>query len=54
MTPKTVKDYCRKLSETCGKVGGYILAGGAQVDNGKPENIRAMLDAAREFGVYKK
>jgi hypothetical protein len=53
-TPKAVKDYCRKLIETCGKGGGYILAGGAQVDNGKPENVRAMLDAAKEFGVYKK
>jgi uroporphyrinogen-III decarboxylase len=53
-TPKAVKDYCRKLIESCGKGGGYILAGGAQVDNGKPENIRAMLDAAKEYGVYKK
>lgn len=53
-TPKSVKDYCRKLIETCGKGGGYILAGGAQVDNGKPENVRAMLDAAKEYGVYRK
>ncbi|MFA5308851.1 MAG: uroporphyrinogen decarboxylase family protein [Dehalococcoidales bacterium] len=53
-TPKAVKEYCRKLIETCGKGGGYILSGGAQVDNGKPENVRAMLEAAREYGVYKK
>lgn len=53
-TPKSVKEYCRKLIETCGKGGGYILAGGAQVDNGKPENVRAVLDAAKEYGVYKK
>jgi len=53
-TPKAVKDYCRKLIETCGKGGGYILAGGAQVDNGKVDNVRAMLDAAKEYGVYKK
>jgi uroporphyrinogen-III decarboxylase len=53
-TPKAVKEYCRKLIETCGKGGGYILAGGAQVDNGKVENVRAMLDAAKEYGVYKK
>jgi uroporphyrinogen-III decarboxylase len=53
-TPKAVKEYCKKLIETCGKGGGYILAGGAQVDNGKPENIRAMLEAAFEYGVYKK
>jgi hypothetical protein len=52
--PKSVKEYCKKLIETCGKGGGYILAGGASVDNGKPENIRAMLEAAFEYGVYKK
>jgi uroporphyrinogen-III decarboxylase len=53
-TPKAVKDYCRKLIETCGKGGGYILAAGAQIDNGKVENVRAMLDAAKEYGTYKK
>jgi uroporphyrinogen-III decarboxylase len=52
--PKAVKEYCRKLIETCGKGGGYILACGAQVDNGKLENLHAMLDAAKEYGVYKK
>ncbi|MGD1119151.1 MAG: uroporphyrinogen decarboxylase family protein [Dehalococcoidales bacterium] len=53
-TPKAVKDYCKKLIDTCGKGGGYILAGGASADNSKVENIRAMLDAAKEYGVYKK
>jgi len=53
-TPKAVKDYCKKLIETCGKGGGYVLSGGAQVDNGKLENVRAVLDTAREYGVYKK
>jgi len=53
-TPKQVKEYCRNLIEVCGKGGGYILAGGAQVDNGKPENFRAMLEAARDYGVYNK
>lgn len=53
-TPKQVKDYCKKLIETCGPGGGYILSAGAQIDNGKVENIRAMLDAAKEYGVYKK
>ncbi len=53
-TPKTIKEYCRKLIEKCSKGGGYILAGGAQVDNAKLENVRAMLDSAKEYGVYKK
>lgn len=53
-TPRAVKEYCRKLIEVCGPGGGYILSGGAQIDNGRIENVRAMLDAAKEYGVYKK
>jgi uroporphyrinogen-III decarboxylase len=53
-TPAAVKEYCRKLIEVCGKGGGYILAGGAQADRAKKENLRAMLDTAKEYGVYKK
>jgi uroporphyrinogen-III decarboxylase len=51
-TPQQVKEYCRKLIEVCGKGGGYILAGGAMVDEARPENFRAMMDAAKEYGVY--
>ncbi|MFH1646174.1 MAG: uroporphyrinogen decarboxylase family protein [Chloroflexota bacterium] len=52
--PAEVKAYCRKLIETCGKGGGYILSGGANIDNGNPENLRAMMAAAKEYGVYRK
>ena len=51
-TPQELKDYCRKLIETCGQGGGYILASGASIDNGNPDNIRAVLEAAREYGTY--
>jgi uroporphyrinogen-III decarboxylase len=47
-----VKEYCRKLIEVCAPGGGFILAGGAQVDEGNPDNLRAMLDAAKEYGKY--
>jgi uroporphyrinogen-III decarboxylase len=53
-TPAQVKECCRKLIEDCAKGGGYILGGGASVDNGKFENFKAMMDAAKEFGTYKK
>jgi len=53
-TVQQVKDYCRKLIEDCAAGGGYILAGGASIDNGKIENLKAMMDAAKEYGVYKK
>jgi uroporphyrinogen-III decarboxylase len=52
-TPQQVKEHCRKLIEGCGKDGGYILAAGANIDEGNPENVRAMMNAAREYGVYK-
>ena len=51
-TPQEVKEHCRKLIEVCGKGGGYILAGGAMLDKGDPDNIHAMSDAAFEYGVY--
>jgi len=52
-TTGQVKENCRRLIETCAPGGGYILAGGAHIDTGKIENLRAMMDAAREYGVYK-
>jgi len=52
-TPQDVKDYARKLIDTAGKGGGYIMASGAVIDEAKPENIKAMIDATKEYGVYK-
>jgi hypothetical protein len=50
--PEDVKEYCRKLIEVCAPGGGFILAGGAHVDKGNPENLRAMMAAAKEYGRY--
>ncbi len=51
-TPEQVKEHCRRLIETCAPGGGYILAGGASIDKGKIENLRAMMEAAYEYGTY--
>jgi hypothetical protein len=51
--PADVKARCRKLIEDCGKGGGYILAAGCVPDDPKLENLRAMVAAAKEFGVYR-
>jgi hypothetical protein len=51
-TPEIVKEACRKLIETCGKGGGYILTGGAGMNVGNPDNLHAMMAAAREYGRY--
>jgi len=52
-TPQEVKEYCRKLIEVAGKGGGFILTGGSDINKGNPENLRAMMEAAKEYGVYK-
>jgi hypothetical protein len=51
-TPKEVKEYCRKLIEVCGEGGGFILTGGASIDKGNPDSLRAMTEAVMEYGVY--
>lgn len=52
-TPKEVKEYCRKLIETCAPGGGYILAGGCTATETKnPDNFRAFMQAAKEYGTY--
>jgi len=52
--PEEMKAYCRKLIEECGKGGGYLLSAGAIPENPKLENLRAMMEAIREYGVYRK
>jgi hypothetical protein len=52
-SPADVKACCRKLIETCGKDGGYIMAAGCIADNPKVENLQAMMEAVREYGAYR-
>jgi uroporphyrinogen-III decarboxylase len=52
-TSAQVKENCRRLIETCAPGGGYILAGGASIDKGDIANLRAMMEAAYEYGVYR-
>lgn len=47
-----VKAESRRLIEVCGPGGGYILGPGAIPESPKLENLRAMVEAAREQGVY--
>jgi uroporphyrinogen-III decarboxylase len=52
-TSQEVKDYAKKLIETCGEGGGFIMMNGAVIDEAKPENVKAMIEATKEFGVYR-
>ncbi|HWR51389.1 MAG TPA: uroporphyrinogen decarboxylase family protein [Bryobacteraceae bacterium] len=52
--PAQVKAECRKLIETIGADGGYIMDASAIIQNDATiENVRAMTDATREYGVYR-
>jgi hypothetical protein len=48
-----VKNHCKKLIDVVGKDGGYIMAPRSSIDEVKPENLKAMIDFTKEYGVYK-
>jgi uroporphyrinogen-III decarboxylase len=52
-SPEQVRKEVRTLIEAVGKEGGYIMDASAIMQNDtRPENMRALVEAAREFGVY--
>jgi uroporphyrinogen-III decarboxylase len=53
-TPEDVKEYCRWLIDTCGPGGGYILSLGISVNTVAPANLQAIIETAKEYGVYHK
>jgi uroporphyrinogen-III decarboxylase len=54
-SPREVKDYSRRLIENCSEGGGFILAAGTNsIEGASIENLRAMVEAVAEYGVYAK
>jgi len=52
-TPEQVRAEVKKLIEILGKEGGYIMDASSIIQNdAKPENMKAMVEATREFGIY--
>ena len=51
-TVQEVKDHCKKLIDVVGKDGGYIMHHSCALDEAKPENVKAMIDTCKEYGVY--
>ena len=52
-TPEEVKAECKKVIDAVAQDGGYIMDAGALITNeAKVENIRAMIEFTREYGVY--
>jgi hypothetical protein len=50
-TPGDVRGYCRTLIDRVGKNGGLIMDSAVMLDEAKPENLKAMIDFAREYGA---
>ena len=51
-TPDDVKEYCKKLIDVVGKGGGFIMDGSTVLDDAKYENVKAMVEFTKEYGVY--
>ncbi len=48
-----VMAYCKRLIQEVGKGGGFILSSGCSIPaNARPENVRALYEAAEEWGGY--
>jgi len=52
-TPQEVRDIAKKVIDGVAKDGGYIMdAGAIMQDDTSVENLRALTDFTREYGVY--
>ncbi|HZK19024.1 MAG TPA: uroporphyrinogen decarboxylase family protein [Clostridia bacterium] len=50
---KDVKDYCKKLIDVAGEGGGFLMDISTASEDAKSENMKAMIDFTKEYGVYK-
>ena len=51
-TPDQVKEYVKRLIDDVAADGGFVLSTGAVLDDALPENLHAMIETGREYGVY--
>ncbi len=52
-TPDEVRAYCKKVIDGVARDGGYLMDAGAILqDAARVENVKAMTDFTREYGVY--
>lgn len=52
-TPNDIKDYCKRLIDVVGKGGGFIMDSSTTIDDARPENVKAMFEFTKEYGVYR-
>jgi hypothetical protein len=51
--PVEIKDYVKRLIDDVAGDGGYMLATGAVLDDAEAENLHAMIDAGKAYGMYR-
>jgi uroporphyrinogen-III decarboxylase len=51
-TPEQVENYVKELIDTVGQDGGYAVSNGAVLEHARAENVHAMFEACRKYGVY--
>ncbi len=52
-TPQKISDYVKRLIDDVAADGGFILSNGAALDHAQAENLHAMIDTCKEYGVYR-
>lgn len=52
-TEDDVRSYCGKLIDRVAKGGGFILDASSNLDDAKPENLKAMIEFTKEYGRYR-
>jgi uroporphyrinogen-III decarboxylase len=52
-TAQQVKDYVKELIDVVGKGGGLMVDCGIWFDEARRENVKAMVDFTKEYGVYR-
>ncbi|MDR1658344.1 MAG: hypothetical protein LBT47_12485 [Deltaproteobacteria bacterium] len=51
-TPDDVRAYCKKLIDEVAPGGGFMMDTGVNIGDAKSENVKAMFEVTREYGVY--
>lgn len=52
-TPEMVRDAVKRLLDICAPGGGFIFDLSDTMDRAKPENVEAMFDEVKTYGVYR-
>jgi uroporphyrinogen-III decarboxylase len=51
-TPDDVRATCRRLIDSIGRDGGYIMDTSVMLDEAREENLAAMIEFTKAYGRY--